>query len=191
MFAEAWARPLLILHAIVAVAAVGAATHAWLWLRRYVRTGARGRATRRFSTIAFGLTAATFVLGLIVYPTYRTRVRAEYLDDPVAITDAVRSELAARARAADLAEPDEATVLAQARARTDEAAAAVRWFDVKEFVALIGLLLAGGLALCLWAWEPAATPAIGRWVLRLALGSAACGWFAAVVGFLTAAWRAV
>ncbi|MEZ4364813.1 MAG: hypothetical protein R2939_00835 [Kofleriaceae bacterium] len=190
MFAEAWARPLLVVHAVVACAAVASATHAALWLRRHLRDGSRLRATRRFGTITAALFALAFVGGLVIYPTYRTRVRAELLDDPIALTAMVDAEATARAARGEPLPPPEVRA-ARAEARVADAARAARWFDVKEYLALVGLLLALAVAVILRAWTPEAAPAIGGITLGLALATAACGWATGVIGLLTTAWRGV
>ena len=76
-------KVLLIVHALVAMALLGAATHlvivAWrLW--RGERTARRVRLLRIYSQVIGASFATAFLLGAILYPIYRVRVRAEYLD---------------------------------------------------------------------------------------------------------------
>ena len=73
------ARWLLVLHTALGVAAVAASTHLCVWLAKYLR-GAHGRrrAVRNFAAIALALHASAFLVGNLAYPTYKTRVRAEY-----------------------------------------------------------------------------------------------------------------
>ena len=63
---EAAARWLLVLHTALGVAAVGAATHLVLWLRR-LRRGQLGRlrAVRRFAWILLALQLLSIVIGTI------------------------------------------------------------------------------------------------------------------------------
>jgi len=91
------ARWLLVLHTALGVAAVAASTHLCVWLSKYLRgQHGRRRAVRRFAAIALVLQALAFVAGNLAYPTYKTHVRAEYLDD----ADAVRADWSARERQA-------------------------------------------------------------------------------------------
>ena len=184
IFAESLATPLLVVHTVLAAAAIGAATHAALWLRRHVRDGARVRAVRRFGVITASLMAATFAVGLVIYPTYRTRVRHEFLDNPAAIAATLTATRAARPTS-EPATPDEVTAAIERGARI------ARWFDVKEYLALIGLLAALALALILRAWNADAARALGSVVIGLALVVALCGWLTAIIGVVTASVRAV
>lgn len=190
VFAEGVATPLLVLHTVLAAAALGAATHAVLWLRRHVRDGARVRAVRRFGAITAALMAATFAVGLLLYPAYRTRVRHEFLDHPPAIAADVASRQAARAAVRGQASPD-----AAAAAAVDDAIAhgarTARWFDVKEYLGLIALLAALALALILRAWSAEAARALGGVVIALAVVVALCAWATAIIGVVTTSVRAV
>jgi hypothetical protein len=185
---ETAARWLLLLHAAVGVAAVGAATHLAIWLRRYVR-GQR-RSVVRFAALTLGLQLAAVGAGLAVYPTYRVEVRAAYLERPEAIAaeralrQAALAELAAR-------EGAPAPVLEEADARAARAARAARWFDVKEHWVALGLLASIALTGALAAWDPRRGPPIGSILLGIAVIVAATAWAGAAIGVLTAAWRAV
>src|SRR4051812_19808804 len=81
------ARWLLVLHTLLGVVAVGAATHLVLWLRRYVR-GAYGRrrAVIRFTWIVLAMQLGAFIAGNVMYPTYKVEVRAAYLENSTVIT---------------------------------------------------------------------------------------------------------
>ena len=81
IFLESAARPLLVLHALVAAAALGASTHLAVTSVGLLRGRAQlGRVARIHSQV-IGLTfVAAFALGLLVYPTYRYYVRGLYLD---------------------------------------------------------------------------------------------------------------
>ncbi|HJZ86529.1 MAG TPA: hypothetical protein VKN99_15215 [Polyangia bacterium] len=80
-FAQEWARPLLVVHALSAAVLVASATHHLIWCRGYLR-GRFGRVAqeRLFAAVAALAYAVTFSLGLLLYPTYKLHVRAEYLD---------------------------------------------------------------------------------------------------------------
>jgi hypothetical protein len=70
-------RILLVLHAISAAVLVASATHHLIWsLRR------RFTLDRLFAATAAVAYASTFALGLVMYPTYKVRVRIEYFDQP-------------------------------------------------------------------------------------------------------------
>src|SRR5262245_27735757 len=70
-------RALLVLHAICASVLVAASTHHLIWcLRR------RFPQDRLFAAVAALAYAATFSLGLVMYPRYKVRVRVEYFDQP-------------------------------------------------------------------------------------------------------------
>src|SRR5262249_28362616 len=80
-FAHSLARPLLIVHLMAATVLVASATHQLIWCRGYLRHRfERARRERWFATVATVACGITFVLGLILYPTYRVRVRAGYFD---------------------------------------------------------------------------------------------------------------
>jgi cytochrome bd-type quinol oxidase subunit 2 len=157
VWGEALAAPLQVLHLVLAVAAVGAATHLVVWLRGHRRGRPRRHAAaRRFAAISATLCVATFVLGLVIYPTYRTRVRAEYLDQPTVLADelgraqVVRAELATRHGV----EPGPREVSPDvARARALGAARLTRWFDIKEHWAALTTLLAACVFVVLAAWR--------------------------------------
>ena len=84
---------MLVLHTAVGVAAVGAATHLVLWLRKYVRgqTGKR-RAVLRFAWLVLALQLAAFIAGNVMYPTYKVEVRSAYLENAAAITAMERAK---------------------------------------------------------------------------------------------------
>lgn len=81
LFAEALARPLLALHAVLAAATAGAVTHDLVFLRLALRRGGRFvGAHRLFTHLSLLLAGATMLVGSLVYPTYRIRVRAEVFE---------------------------------------------------------------------------------------------------------------
>lgn len=192
------ARWLLVLHTAVAVAAVGASTHLCIWLWRYLAGGGRQRAVRRFAVLAMSLHAAAFVIGALAYPTYKTRVRIEYFDDPDAVTAAVvarhQAAVAVESRLAGhpVAPPSAAVIARDAAAAVDGTDRIARWFDTKEHWAALGLALAIACAALLRAWDRDRDGDGPALVVRLcALGACGSLWFAAIVGVMTASWRAI
>jgi hypothetical protein len=188
---ETAARWLLVLHTAVGVAAVGAATHLVVWLRRYVRgEHGRRRSVIRFAWLVLALQLTAFACGAAMYPTYKVEVRSAFLENPAAImaVQAEHGKEMARiaAREGETASEPVATV-----ELVHQAASAARWFDAKEHWVALGIFVAGMLVLVLALWDPREGRAIAPVVL--ALGGIACGtlWFAAIVGVLTASWRAV
>ena len=174
MLTENAARWMLVLHTALGVAAVGAATHLALWVRRYVR-GAYGlrRAVRRFAWLALALHAAAIAAGNAMYPTYRVEVRAAYLENAGAIT----ADRAARQRELERIAAREGVPAPEVEPSTvmvSRAVKAARWFDVKEHWVALGLLA---------SLAPVA--------MALAIVIAGTVWLGAIVGVLTASWRAV
>jgi len=81
LFAEAWARPLLVLHAVLAAATTGAVTHDLVFLRLACSRGGRFVGLHRlFTHLSTLLALATVAVGAVVYPIYRIRVRQGYLE---------------------------------------------------------------------------------------------------------------
>ena len=189
---EAAARWVLVLHTALGVAAVGAATHLVIWLRRYLRgQHGRRRAVIRFAWIVLLLQLGAFIAGNVMYPTYKVEVRAAYLENAAAITAdrANRERELDRVVAREGAEPTAAPATAEIVKR---AAAAARWFDIKEHWISLGILVSIALLVLLRLWEPGRDgPQIGAIVLTLSVIAAGTVWFGAIVGVLTASWRAV
>lgn len=206
---EEHARWLLVVHTIVAVALVGATTHLVLWTRGYLRRECtRYKATRRFAYICLSLYVVSLTLGNLLYPTYKVRVRVQYLDNPSAIAadHDSRAESAATMRQRyeearafrEGASLEDATSIEVEPRLVDhpensrQAAKIARWFDVKEHWAALGVILAAACALILTFWNPRRHPTeIAPFVFGLAAGAAASAWIAAIVGVLTASYRAV
>lgn len=191
MLDDSAARWLLVLHAALGVAAVGAATHLVIWLRRYVR-GQFGlaRSVRRFAAIALALHAAAFVGGNLIYPTYKLRVRAGYLDNAAAVA----ADYARTNRELDrIAERQGGRVEDHAPAdqRIRDAARIARWFDIKEHWVALGLIASAALLLIVRAWHPRDGGGLSIVVVALGWVIAATVWLGAIVGVMTAAWRAV
>lgn len=194
-FLEDHARLLLLAHTALAVAAVGAATHLALWTRGYFRGQfGRHRAVRRFAWISLTLSVAAFLAGNAIYPTYRVRVRAEYLENPTAVAE--QAAASARARAQTEGVPAAALDTREAsRQRALAAAKIARWFDVKEHWLALGLLMSAALTFLLWRWDPRRdgghSAALGPVVATLAICAALTTWSGAIIGVLVSAWRAV
>ena len=186
MLTDSAARWLLVLHTGLGVAAVGAATHLFLWLRR----GKPRRSTVRFAWLVVALMAGAFVAGNVMYPTYKVEVRAAYLENPAAVTIAAvaHDRELAHVAARENQRPPEAT---QTITLVRRAAQAARWFDVKEHWVALGLLAALALACVLLVWDAAEGGAVRTVILGLAGIVAATTWLAAIIGVLTASWRAV
>jgi hypothetical protein len=185
------ARLLLVLHTGLGVAAVAAATHLVVWLRRYVRgQHGRRRAVMRFAWLVLALQLAAFACGNLMYPSYRVEVRAAYLENG----PAVAAEADARAGAvAHVVHGDEAApaepVTADLVRRAEQAA---RWFDVKEHAIALGLFASAALVLVLACWDVRRDgTAIAPIATGLAVFVAATLWLGAIIGVLTAAWRAI
>ena len=178
IFLEPYARLVLIVHAVLGAALVAAATHLVVWMRGYVSGRfQRRRAVRRFASIALVLFGLAFAAGNLAYPTYKVRVRAGYLENPAAVA----ADLGAR-------EPKGADV----DAALDRTAKVARWFDVKEHWAAFGFMLSFACWLVLRFWDPVRDgPAIAPVVFGLAVGAAATAWLAAIVGLVTASYRAI
>jgi hypothetical protein len=177
------ARWLLVLHTALGVAAVGSATHLFLWLYR-------GRTIGRYAWLVVALIAGAFLAGNAMYPTYKVEVRAAYLDSPTAVTNAAAAhehELAVVAAREHVSPPE----TEGARARVRSAAKIARWFDVKEHWVALGLFAALALAAILAFWRPADGGAIRSVVLCLAGLTAGTAWLAAIIGVLVSSWRAV
>lgn len=183
LFLERIARALLVIHAVSAAVLVGATTHHLVWLRGYFRRDFRKyNGERRFALIAAIAFALTFTIGNLIYPTYKVRVRAEYFDNPAALAEDARNRRAQHAVVgAALDAPPAATSLSHI----------ARLFDIKEHWVAFGC----AASLALLALSRLAHPREHGRVLSLYLGLAmlACGtaWFGAIVGLLTASYRAV
>lgn len=183
MLTESAARWLLVLHTALGVAAVGSATHLFLWLKR-------GRKIRRYAWLVVALMAGAFLAGNAMYPTYKVEVRAAYLENPTAVTNAGTAQerelehVAAR-------EHVPSTEAQDAQARVRGAAKMARWFDVKEHWVALGLLGALALAGILAFWTPAEGSAVRSVVVGLAGIAMGTAWLAAIIGVLVASWRAV
>jgi hypothetical protein len=189
---EAAARWMLVLHTALGVAAVGAATHLVLWSRGFLRGSfGRLRAARRFAWIALVLQLLAFAAGNTMYPTYKVEVRAAYLEN----REAIAAQQEAAQRQLERVAAQEGAGAAQPGATSElvrRAAQAARWFDVKEHWVALGILASLGLVLVLAFWDPrTAGRELAPVVFGLAIVVAGTVWLGAVIGVLTASWRAV
>lgn len=197
-FAEEHARLLLVLHTILAVAAVAASTHLVVWIVRVLRGNAgRLAAVRRLAIYAAALHLAAFVAGNLMYPTYKVRVKVQYLNDPQEVIDEGEDRLRA-ARTVERrhtdrtpAPPTEGELDRATLGMPKDAERVARWFDAKEHWIAMGLPLSIGLAFLLRLWTPKEGGAVTPVVVAFALGACFTLWFAALVGLVTASWRAV
>ena len=74
-------RVLLLLHAGAAIVLIGAATHHALQMRHYLRGDFRRVALEKtYAKVVSVAYVVTFLLGAMVYPSYRVQVRGLYLD---------------------------------------------------------------------------------------------------------------
>lgn len=74
-------RLLLVLHGGASVVLIGSSTHHALQMRHYLRGRfSRQPAERTQAVIVSASYVATFILGALLYPTYRVHVRGYYLD---------------------------------------------------------------------------------------------------------------
>jgi len=192
MLTEAAARWMLVLHTGLGVAAVGAATHLVLWSRDFLRGKfGRLRAVRRFAWILLVLQLLAFVAGNVMYPTYKVEVRTAYLENREAIVaaQAAHADQLARVAQREATAAPEATATAEIVRR---AAAAARWFDVKEHWVALGILASLALVLVLSFWAPReGERELVPIVFGLGVIIAGTVWLGAVIGVLTASWRAV
>jgi hypothetical protein len=184
LFLEIFARPLLVVHAISAAVLVGATTHQLLWSRHYLFGRFNTyKAERTFAWVAASAFVTTFLLGNLLYPTYKVRVRAEYFDSPAAVAEETRLRATQRHTTGIAVEPP--------AAHGPGLSPIARLFDIKEHWVAIGC----AASLLLFALSRRAHPKEHPRVLYLYLGlsAVACGtaWFGAVVGLVTASFRAV
>ncbi|CAN5209523.1 hypothetical protein BH11MYX1_BH11MYX1_45930 [soil metagenome] len=185
------ARILLVLHTALGVSAVAAGTHLVIWLRRYLRGAAgRRRSVLKFAWIFFALQLCAFGAGNLMYPTYRVEVRSAYLENAAAVS--AQADLHSNAVATLEARSGQTR---EAPATVDlvrRAAKAARWFDVKEHWIALGLFVSAALLLVLSMWDPDRDGmALAPIAMGFAVLAAGTVWLGAIIGVLTAAWRAV
>ena len=192
---EAHARWLLVVHAVLGAATVATTTHLALWSWQASR-GRRARipGVRWFAGVALIITALQFLVGNVLYPTYKVRVRAEYLDQPAAARASAEHAAVYRAKVDARAQADAPRVgLAPPPSSPtpevrDGLPALAHAFDIKEHWAAIAL---AAIACAWWvarAWSKSSDDDLsaGRVVFGFAAIAASCSWLAAVVGHVVA-----
>jgi hypothetical protein len=185
LFLEPIARPLLILHCIAAAVLVAATTHHLVWCRGYFfGRFQRYKGERRFALVACAAFLITFVLGNFLYPTYKVRVRAEYFDNPAAISEEVK--LRATQRQLVGLKPT-APVLTVGLSLSSIA----RAFDIKEHWVAIGSAASLVLLLLSRRAHPKDHPRVLPLYLGLVMIVCASAWFGALVGLLVTSYRSV
>jgi hypothetical protein len=150
----------------------------------------RLRAVRRFAWLVLVLQVLAFGAGNVMYPTYKVEVRTAYLENSEAITasQTVHHDQLERIANQEGARVPEATATGEIVHR---AASAARWFDIKEHWIALGILASLALVLILGFWDPRAARELVPMVFGLTVVIAGTVWLGAVIGVLTASWRAV
>jgi hypothetical protein len=173
---EQSARELLIVHLVLSGVLVGAATHLAIWMRGFWRGRVlRLVAIRRFAWIVALAFLANIAVGLLAYPSYKVRVRIDYLEN----TSALLAEYTRLGK-----KPPEVEAPPTYRA--------ARWFDVKEHVIAMGLATALALLVALGTWDPRTDgTVIARALFGLAVFTAATTWMAAITGAVVTSYRAI
>jgi hypothetical protein len=199
LFAEAHAHWLLILHAVLGASTVAVTTHLVVWTRRYPRGEiSRVSGVRWFAAVGLGLYLVQFLLGNVLYPTYKVRVRTEYFDLGSAVRAEVEARRAAREQADERRRAD-ATHDGRGVGFTGPTptvaehglGGVARLFDIKEHWAALGLpMIAGVFALTFAGLREGRGPA-GRLLFVCALGAAACAWIAGLIGLWVTSVRSV
>jgi hypothetical protein len=81
VFLQSFSKPMLLLHACVALAGAGACTHMLIVSVRMQRGAYHlARLARVYAQVIGGTYVGAFALGLLLYPAYRYFVRGIYLD---------------------------------------------------------------------------------------------------------------
>jgi hypothetical protein len=184
IFLEPFARPLLICHAISAAVLVGATSHHLLWCRHYLwgRYG-RAKAEQRFATISAIAFVSTFVMGNLLYPTYKVRVRAEYFDHPPAIAQEVLLRAEAHQVVGVKPTPPPPVV--------PSLSSIARLFDIKEHWVALGCAASVALWVLSRKLHPKDQPGVLPLYLGLSMVQCGTSWIGAIVGLTTASFRAV
>lgn len=187
IFLEAFARPLLILHALGGAVVVGATTHQLLWCRAYFRGDyRRHRAEKRFVAILALAYLGAFVGGNLIYPTYKVRVRAEYFDDVRTLAEHNKLRLDHRM----------APTQPNANSETNQSlppnlSSVARTFDIKEHCVALGCAAAMALFWLSRRAHPHDVPESASLYLGLSLFACFAAWVGVLVGLYTASFRAI
>jgi len=208
LFAEGYARALLVFHVLIALALVAVSTHLCIWLRGYPRGKyTRLRAVRRFGMISASLFVLTFLIGNIIYPVYKVRVRMEYLGSGGALLRDYEQREKEKLRLRDQYDalraahnnrdipdkPSKPKLSAQTLSNLPMRGAKIaRWFDIKEHVAALGLIMSLACMMILLVWDPKKHGgAISSVVFTMAVFAAASAWFGALVGIVVSSYRSI
>lgn len=208
LFAEEHARLLLVVHAVLGAALVAVSTHLVVWMRGFPRGKfQRWRATRKFALIAASLFLLELLVGNAIYPVYKVRVRAEYLDLPGEVVRDLRDRMETRARVHDRYQDErsgtarlddedpvisEPAVLAESAELPRQTARVALWFDVKEHWVALGAALSITCCVILMAWRPRKHGrSIATVVFLMALGAALSAWLGALIGVLVTSYRSI
>lgn len=201
LFAEASARFWLVLHAVLGASLVAVTTHLVIWTRKWPRGDiARIDGARWLASVGLGLYLAQFLVGNVLYPAYKVRVRTEYFD----LGSAVQDDGAARQKARDLADdrrradayhdgrdpggPAPPVAMPETRNLTHVS----RVFDVKEHWAALGVPLSAGACAMALFWRPKRDGLAGaKLLVACAVGAALCAWIAAIIGLVVTSYRSV
>lgn len=181
------------------MATVASATHLALWMRKYPRgIYTKVRATRRFAVITLALFAVSFLLGNLLYPTYKVRVRAQFLDAPSAVALQEKARRLENERGASGASQQPGSGISapspsdSGESSARSAAKMARWFDVKEHWVALGLALISGVTALLFLWRPKEhPPAVPTAAFLMSIGVAVVAWGGAIVGLLVSSFRAI
>ncbi len=188
VFAEEYARELLVFHAVFGAALVAVTTHLVLWLWPWLGGKyTRQRGVKRFATLASALFLGNFLLGCLIYPVYKTRVRLEYLENP----DAIKAQFLAGEAAKPEAQRSK-SIRAKIEKKISQGHSLAAWFDIKEH--WVGLALALSLALtAILRIRPPdeKNPKLTPVLFGLAFAQCSAVWFAAVVGLVVSAFRSI
>lgn len=81
IFLASWGKPLLILHALIAILLLGSMTHHVLIVVPYLwGKFTKLKLEKIYVKVAFVAYLLTFLVGALIYPNYRYHVRAQYFD---------------------------------------------------------------------------------------------------------------
>jgi hypothetical protein len=153
-----------------------------VWLRGYFsRQFGRYRGERRFAVIAACAFTITFLVGNLLYPTYKVRVRAEFFDNPAAVAEELRLREA----------QSKLTAEAPATMTPPGLSSIARLFDIKEHWVALGCAASLLLLLLSRLAHPREQPSSLVLYLGLALLVCATAWWGAIVGLVTVSFRAV
>ena len=198
LFAEAHARWLLVLHAVLGAATVAVTTHMVVWTWRYPRGQiSRVAGVRWFAAVGLGLYLAQFLVGNAIYPVYKVRTRLEYFD----LGSAVRAEAETRNEAreqADARRRADATHDGRGVGFTGPAVVAPvnlswvsRLFDIKEHWAALGIPMTAATFALTFAGLREGKAATGKLLFLCAVCAALSAWLAGIIGVWVASYRAI